>query len=294
MRPQVVIAATILINIVLFAVNLAVAELSGSQAIFSQAIYIVADLLAAGMVFWGQVAAQRPPDATHPFGRGKERFFWAFAATLVTFSLAGLFVLTEGFGAIATPTTLSNFGAQFAVTIATLVSSIAGIWVALRELRRGRETVTSLIESPNVGLKTIFYQDVVTVISAGIVFLGVAASARSQDSIYDGLASVAVGVLLIITGFILAAESRELLVGRAIPPAHARGILQIVEQDARVKRVRTLQSMMLGPEDGLVALRVNFRDGLTTDELERAIDDLAGAIRRTYPVARHLVIEPES
>jgi cation diffusion facilitator family transporter len=294
MRPQVVIGATILINIVLFGVNLLVADVSRSQAIFSQAIYIIADLVAAGMIFWGQVASRRPPDATHPFGRGKERFFWAFAATLVTFSLAGLFVLSEGFRAVSAPVALHFYVAQFGVTAATLVASLVGIWVTLRELRGGRETVASLIESPNIGVKTIFYQDVVSVVNSLVVFVGIGAAYRTQDPVYDGLASVGVGLLLILTGLVLAAESRELLVGRAISPRHARGILQIAERDARVRQVRTFQSMMLGPDDGLVAMRVNFRDGLTTDELERAIDDLSTAIKRTYPVARHLVIEPES
>ncbi len=294
MRPQVVIVATIVINIALFVVNLIVATISHSQAIFSQAIYVVADLVAGGVILWGQFAAQRPPDATHPFGRGKERFFWAFAATLITFSLAGLFVLTEGIRATTASVTLQYFGAQFAVIAATLASSIAGIWVTVRELRRGQETVASLIESPNVGLKTIFYQDVVTVLSSVVVFIGVGAAYRSGNAAYDGIASIGVGLLLIATGFVLAAESRELLVGRAIPASQARRILGIVERDARVRQVHTFQSMMLGPEDGLVALRVNFNDGLTTDELERAIDDLSAEIRRAFPTARHLVIEPES
>ncbi|HUI38136.1 MAG TPA: cation transporter dimerization domain-containing protein, partial [Thermoplasmata archaeon] len=93
---------------------------------------------------------------------------------------------------------------------------------------------------------------------------------------------------------LLAAECRELLVGKAISPEETQKILQLVERDPRVRRVRGLQSMMLGPEDVLIAVRVNFQDGLTTDQLESAIDQISISLRETYPTIRHLVIEPGS
>ena len=108
------------------------------------------------------------------------------------------------------------------------------------------------------------------------------------------MAAVGVGVLLSVTGVLLAGESRELLVGKAISPGEARRVLDLVEKDARVRKVRGLQSMMLGPEDILVALRVNFQDGLTTDQIEGAIDQISARLRESFPMMRHLLIEPES
>jgi divalent metal cation (Fe/Co/Zn/Cd) transporter len=93
---------------------------------------------------------------------------------------------------------------------------------------------------------------------------------------------------------VLAAESRELLVGKALSHRQASQIITRVERDNRVRRIRSFQSMMLGPDDALLALRLNFTDGLTTDEIERAIDDIAASIRTEMPYIRHLVIEPES
>jgi len=125
-------------------------------------------------------------------------------------------------------------------------------------------------------------------------FIGIAIVYVTGRTVVDGLAAFGVGILLFLTGILLAAESRPLLVGKAVSPVQARTILQIVEKDARVRKVRGFQSMMLGPEDILVALRVNFQDGLNTDEIEAAIDQVSLALRQSFPAIRHLVIEPES
>jgi divalent metal cation (Fe/Co/Zn/Cd) transporter len=93
---------------------------------------------------------------------------------------------------------------------------------------------------------------------------------------------------------VLAAESRDLLVGKSLSRPEAGKILALVERHPKVRRVRAVQSMMLGPEDALLALKINFADGLTTDQLEVIIDEVSAEVRRISPVVRHLVIEPES
>jgi divalent metal cation (Fe/Co/Zn/Cd) transporter len=150
------------------------------------------------------------------------------------------------------------------------------------------------LESSHQGLKTIFFQDLVSVLGSAVAFAGLLFVFRYHDWSIDGYTASAVGLLMIATGFVLAAESRDLLVGKAISPAQARQILQLVERDPRVRKVRSLQSMMLGPEDVLLALRVNFQDGLDTDQIESTIDQLSLSMRGSFPGLRHLVIEPES
>jgi UPF0755 protein len=97
-----------------------------------------------------------------------------------------------------------------------------------------------------------------------------------------------------LTAVLNPAESRELLIGKAISPEQARAVLAVVERDALVRKVRSFQSMMLGPDDVLLALRINFQDGLDTDQLEQAIDRVSASVRAAFPPVRHLVIEPES
>jgi cation diffusion facilitator family transporter len=294
MRTQVVIWATIALNAGLFGANLFVAQLSQSHAVLSQAVYSLTDLVGGVLLLWGQVASTRPPTHQHPFGHGKERFFWSFSASLVTFTVAGLLVLTDSLGQLISPQPVDHIGAALAVVGLTLVVSIAGIWVTLRELRVARTTVQRLIESSHQGLKSIFYQDLVSIAGSMAALVGIALVYQTGNPAYDGLGASIVGVLLVVTGLVLAAESRELLIGKAISPDEARAILTIVERNPRVRRVREFQSMMLGPEDILIALRVNLQDGLNTDQVETTIDEISSAVKATYPAVRHFIIEPES
>ena len=193
-----------------------------------------------------------------------------------------------------TPTPLARLDLALLVVGATVAVSLASIEVTLRELRRDRATLSSLLESAVQELKTIFYQDLVSVLGSVVAFGGIVVVFLTHNAALDGWTAAAVGVILIAMGFVLAAENREYLIGKAISPDQARSLLHLVERDARVRKVRALQSMMLGPDDMLVALRVNFRDGLNTDQIESTIDDLGRALRQSFPALRHLVIEPES
>lgn len=294
MRPQVVIVATLLLNVVMFAINLLVAIPSGSRAVLSQAIYSIADVVASGLLLWGFYASRRVPTHEHPFGFGKERFFWAFMASFVTFTVAGLAVLFTGIERVLSPQPISYVLAGTVAVGLALLASVVGIAIAVSELRRSQESVRSLLESPHLGVKTIFLQDVVSVAASGVAFVGIALVGFDGLYIADGISACIVGGLLVAAGLALSVQSREFLIGKSVPPAMARAILTFVERDPRIRAVRTMQSMMLGPDDVLLTLRVNFIDGLTTDHIEREIDMLSAGLRAEFPRLRHIIIEPES
>jgi len=294
MRPQVVIAATLFLNLTLFVVNLYVAILSGSRTVLSQAIFTATDLAGSGFLLWGLHLSRRPADYEHPFGFGKERFFWAFVSIVVTFTTAGIIALVTGVDQLLDPQTIDHIGESILVVVATLAVSLVGIWVTLRELRISRETLQAFLDSANQGLKSIFYQDLVAIGGAVVAVGGLVLVYRTNDYAIDGATAALEGLLLVATGFVLTAESREYLIGRALAPSVARDMLGVIERNPQVRRVRSLQSMQLGPDDALLALKVNFQDGLTTDQIESAIDAITHELRSAYPVLRHIVIEPES
>ena len=213
---------------------------------------------------------------------------------VVTFSVAGVIALVTGFDQLVAPVPIGHIGDALAVVGATVLVSIASILVSLRELRLSRQSLSTFLSSAQQGLKSIFYQDLVTIAAAIVAFAGLLVVYRTHEYAIDGATAALEGFLLVATGFVLTAESREYLVGRALAPTEARAILALVERDPRVRRVRALQSMLLGPEDALLALRINFQDGLTTDQIESAIDQVTAALRSSYPLLRHIVIEPES
>jgi divalent metal cation (Fe/Co/Zn/Cd) transporter len=212
----------------------------------------------------------------------------------VTFSLAGVAVLATGLGQAISPQPVSDIPAGLVVVGATLLSSVLGIYVVLRELRATQSTVQSFIESPQQSLKTVFYQDLVSVVGSAFAFGGLVVVFQTGSDEFDGVTAAGVGLIMLLTGVVLAAESRDLLVGKSLSRPEAGKILALVERHPKVRRVRAVQSMMLGPEDALLALKINFADGLTTDQLEVIIDEVSAEVRRISPVVRHLVIEPES
>jgi len=294
MRPQVILTTTLLLNATLFAANLWIALISGSRTVLAEAILTVTDLVGSALLLWGLRLARRPADLQHPFGFGKERFFWAFVSIVITFTIAGIVALVTGLDQWVSPRPIGHLVEGVAVVAATLATSAVGMSVTLRELRLDRSTLQGLLESSHEGLKSVFYQDSVAIVGAIVALGGLLAVAETHRDAIDGAVAAVEGLLLVGTGFVLAAESREYLVGRALAPALARDLLAVVERDPRVARVRSIQSMQLGPDDALVALRINFQDGLTTDQLEATIDQVSLAVRTAYPVVRHLVIEPES
>jgi cation diffusion facilitator family transporter len=294
MRSQVVIVATLLLNGALFAFNLDVALYSGSRAVLAQAIYSVTDLIGSALLLWGLYASRLPADYRHPFGRGKERFYWALVSIVVTFTIAGSIALTTGVDQTLAPVRVSHIGDGLIVLGATLAVSAVSIAVTLREVRLSQQTLQSLLESRHIGLKSVFYQDVVSILGCLVAFFALVVVYRTDNYAADGSAAIVEGVLLVITGLVLTLESRGLLIGQALDPSEARTILGVVERDPRVSKVRALQSMVLGPEDALLALRINFHDGLTTDQIEAAIDQVTLALKQSHPVLRHVIIEPES
>jgi len=294
MRSQVIVIATLVLNAALFALNLDVALSSGSRAVLAQAIYSVTDLIGAALLLWGLYASQLPADYRHPFGRGKERFYWALISIVVTFTIAGVLALSAGVTQYVSPAPITHIGEALLVVGATLAVSAIGIAVTLREVRRSNQTLQSFLESRRIGLKSVFYQDVVSIIGCLAAFFALVIIYRTGRYQADGAAAIIEGVLLVITGLVLTLESRGLLIGQALDPAEARTILGVVERDPRVSKVRALQSMVMGPDDALLALRINFHDGLTTDQIEAAIDEVTLALQHSHPVLRHVIIEPES
>jgi len=245
-------------------------------------------------LLWGLYASQLPADYRHPFGRGKERFYWALISIVVTFTIAGLLAVSTGVDQWANPVAVTHIGLALIVIGATLLVSAISIAVTLREVRRAQQTLQAFLESRRIGLKSVFYQDVVSILGCLVAFFALVVVYRTGHYGADGAAAIVEGVLLIITGLVLTVESHGLLIGQALDPGEARAILGVVERDPRVQKVRALQSMVLGPEDALLAIRINFHDGLTTDQIESAIDDVRLALQQSHPVLRHVIIEPES
>lgn len=292
LRTSLVVSATLALDALFFAFNLVVFLQGGSRAVLSQAVSTLTDIIGSLMILWGQWAAALPASPKHPFGRGKERFFWAYSAGLVTFALAGGLVFTEGLEQALAPRSVSDLSTGLLTVGGTLLASFGSFLVVMLELRRDKRTVHQLLEGTQLGVKTIFLQDLVSLAGAAVALSGIAIVRVSGMPMFDGVAAAIVGALLLYTGFALAAEGREFLVGRAVSAEEGRAILSLVERYPFVRHVLGMQSMVLGPDDRLVVLRVNFMDEMNTDDVEMHIDQLRRFVAGEFPRVQHLIIEP--
>ncbi len=292
MRTRLVIGATLALDTLFFAVNLVVFAVGGSRAVLSQALYAITDVLGSLMISWGMAVSQVEADTTHPFGRGKERFFWAFTAGLVTFSLTGYLVLAMGVLQMLHPVHVAALHDALVSVGGTLLVGAASLTIILWELRRDRVSVRSLLSSDNQEMKILLVQDAVSLVGAAVVLVGIFFVLMTDNDFYDGLAAAVVGILLVGTGFVFAFDARELLVGKGVSPEEGKTMLSIIERYPYVRQVRELKSMLLGPDEALVMLRVNFVDELTTDEVEMHIDQLRRFVTSECPRIRYLIIEP--
>jgi cation diffusion facilitator family transporter len=282
--------------------SIAVAKLiaglvSGSSAMLAEAAHSVADTMNQVFLLYSLALSEREPDAEHPFGYGKERFFWSFLAAVCIFVAGAGFSLYEGIDRLAGPAQESGpFGVAYAVLGFSLVAEGASLTRAWRQTRQeARERRTShthyLRASRDPTTKTVLFEDTAAVIGVVLAFAGVALHQATGDQLYDGLASIAIGLLLAAIAVGLGRDTRHLLIGEAATPEERQAILDVLESHPAVDRVLELLTMALAPDRLLVAARIDLADGLTADEIERASSEIEHQLHERVPTVWQVFLD---
>ena len=271
-----------------------VAVISGSASLFAEALHSSADCASGVSLKVGMHRSRRPPDDKHPFGSGKEMFFWALVADLIMFFLIALYAIYGGIMRMLHPQVVEHFWLAILVLAAGFGLNLYSLRIGIRESRKGDGNgVISLIrDSQAQGAKTTMIEDIVGL--AGISIAAISIALSRYSGMIDGVGSIAIGVLLAGFALYLAKQNRELLVGKGLEKVAHRDIIGLAESMDEVRKVRKLKSMILAPDNVLVNMEINFVDGLSTDGIERAIDKIESVIRENYPEVGELYIEPES
>lgn len=275
----------------------AAAVISGSSAMLAEALHSFADTGNQGLLLLGMKRAEKPADEEHPFGHGKERFFWTFVVAISLFTLGAAFSIYHGI------TTLIHGDELADPLIALIVLGVAAVFesLALRtawqqfQAERGRRSVRqALREAKDPEILTVLGEDTAALSGIAVAVLGIVLSRLTGEPAFDAAASIAIGLILGAVAFFLAREMLGLLLGEAATRPVRQRIVDVAQGSEAVDRVVTLRTMHVGPQELLVALDVLFRDDMDTDAIERAIDDIEGAIRAAVPDARAIFIEPET
>ena len=274
------------------------AALTGSAAMLAETFHSIADTGNQALLFLGMRLARRPADETHPFGHGRDVYFWAFVVSVMLFTIGGAFSIWEGIHRYREPGMSGPARWAFAVLAGGLVFEGGSFFVAFRALaaeRHGRPLLEYWRDTRDPTLLTVLLEDTAALASLVIAAIGLAVTLLTGDAVWDALASIAIGLVLLTVAVVLAVENYSLLLGEAAPRGVQREIRGVVEADPAVHGVHALRTMALGPHELLVVCEVSFERELETAEIEAAvrrletaiIETLAGGTRRSL-----VVIEP--
>jgi len=292
-----VVIAALIGNGLIAVTKFGAAGYTGSSAMLSEAIHSVVDTGNQALILFGIRQSKKPADETHPFGYGMELYFWTFVVAIVIFAVGAGVALYEGIEKIRHPHPVGNAFINYIVLGAAMIFESVAWWLAFKEFksRKGhRSYFTAVRDSKDPALFTVLFEDTAAMLGLIIAFVGIALGQYLDMPIFDGIASVMIGVILAIVAALLAYECKGLLVGEAAGKPVVRGIRAIAESRDGVKAVNELLTMHLGPEDILVNISLDFADGITSQVVEAAISSMESEIKQSYPEVKRLFIEVQS
>ena len=288
------VAAALAANLTIAAAKGTAAALTGSPALLAETLHTVAD--AGNEVFlWIAIRrSRRPADASHPFGYGPERYYWALLAAIGMFVIGGAVSVWNGVHALIHPPELADFWVGVGVLVIALVLDSASRTVAVRQLRRqARSRGLSLREltreSADPTVITVYYEDTVDVLGAALALVALVLHRVTGSGVPDALASVVIGLLLGYLAMRLTERNRRLLSNQAVPERYVQRLSERLEREATIDAVTRLEAVYLGPAEVLVVADVRMADGAN---VAAALAQAREHVERDVPAVARMYLTP--
>lgn len=301
LSSRIVVYVAMAANVAITVTKLVAAVWSGSSAMLSEGIHSAVDSGDGLLLLAGIRSSRRPADASHPFGYGKDLYFWTLIVGIFVFAVGGLASIYGGVGRLLHPHELTGWKLNLAVIAVSALFESGSFAVArrrFRDYRRAHAAGEGLLEAVHTSKDptafAVVLEDGAALLGLAMAATGILLSHLTGSSIYDACASIGIGLLLSVVALVLGYESRELLIGEGAMASVVRGVwvtAQSTEGIARVNRVRTMQ---LGIDNVLVALDVRFREALSGAQMRAAAQRLRIQIRRQHPAVKDILIDASS
>ncbi len=270
---------------------------SGSAALLAEGAHSVADTVNQIFLLISLPLSKTGPDRDHPYGYGKDRFFWSLLVAVGLFVAGTVFSVYEGISKISEGSgEQDSFLAGYIVLGAALVFESGALIVSSREFRRaarkeGRSFWDHFKTTRNTTMKVPLYEDIAALVGLLIAISGLYATQLTGNGVYDGIASIGVGAVLAFVAWELGRDSRALLLGEAVPPEDEERLREVITSFDEVSEVLRLLTMHLGPNAVLVNAEIHVVDGLDTDRIEDLLERITNAMREEVPEIAQTFIE---
>ncbi|GAA2084870.1 cation diffusion facilitator family transporter [Actinomadura alba] len=268
---------------------------TGSSSMLAESIHSVADAGNQGLLLIGRKRSERARTPEHPFGYGRERYFYAFVVAVVLFTVGAAFSLYEGVHKISDPHKVESPAWAFGVLIVAIILELISFRTAIVESNqvRGDHSWVSFIRRAKAPeLPVVLLEDLGALVGLILALAGVTMAVVTGDGVWDGIGTVSIGVLLAVIAIILAIETKSLLIGEGAGPEDELKILEALESVEQVDHVMHLRTQHIGPDELLVAAKIAVKHDDTAAEVARGIDAAEAKVREALPVARLIYLEP--
>jgi cation diffusion facilitator family transporter len=269
---------------------------TGSASMMAEGVHSIADSGNQGLLILGGKRSKRAETSRHPFGYGRERFFYAFIVAVVLFTVGALFSLYEGWHKINDPHDIEDPIWAFGVLAFGILLEGFSFRTAIKESNRtrGKQNWVSFIRRARAPeLPVVILEDLAALIGLVLALICVALAVVTGDGVWDGVGSVAIGLLLAFVAVVLAIETKSMLIGESAIGEIEKKITAELESVEEIDRVIHLRTLHMGPEELLVAAKIAVARDDTAADVARAIDAAESRIRQAVPMARHIYIEPD-
>ena len=270
---------------------------TGSSAMFSEAIHSVVDTGNQILLLYGIKRSERPADKTHPFGYGMEVYFWSFVVAILLFGLGSGVSIYEGISKIQNPHPVTNPFVNYIVIGFAIIFETIAFYVAYRELRKtkgSQSLIKAIRTSKDPTIFTVLFEDFAALLGLMVAGLAIYLGEVLNLPILDGIASVIIGLILALTASLLAFECKGLLCGEAANDQIVAGIEDILKGETDVLYINEILTMHLGPQDILLNISLDFKDAMSSRNVQTTISELETSIKSKFPEIKRVFIEAQS
>ncbi|MEO0536203.1 MAG: cation diffusion facilitator family transporter [Cyanobacteria bacterium P01_A01_bin.123] len=296
---KVSIYAAMAANIAIGIAKFVGAAISGSSAMVSEGIHSVVDSVNEVLLLYGLKQSEAGPDEQYPLGRGQELYFWSLMVAVLIFALGGGVSIYKGIQSFQNPEPARQPLVSYVVLGLAAVFEGAALTVSIREFRKNQPDSEmgfwpAIRQSKDPSAFIVIIEDAAALVGLGVAFAGIFLSELRGNAVYDAIASIIIGLLLTVVAVGLVARTKGLLVGESASLETRTSIKAIVQSDTAVTAAEPPITFHLGPQDVMLALNIEFKDDLSSDEIEAAIRRIERSVKETHTEVKRIFIEAAS